>query len=427
MNIKTTTENELVIGLVEKESATTISIYLTALVSEKNDPITTAKQILFTELLLSGTKSLSRDQIQEKLRLLGSNIDTIYTNGKITTAISALESKIKPTLNLLNQIISNPTFTSTELKRAKQTLINQLELAKEDAKGFAHAQLNNCFIGVDDKRYSYDPETIIQAVTKVTRTELQALHIVFLNRQWTVTIGGNGAGLKHVLQAIKKIKKDYSSLVPVSMAEKKVSPPKSQLLLHEIKSKQNLELSFGASLPLELRSPDLAAFQFGLAVLGKWGGFAGRLMSTVREKEGLTYGIYARTEQIDLNQTGYWRIMSFFSPKDVKRGITSTIREIKKIHTSGITKSEWQRFTDILKTGERLTYDSLASTTNLVHNNLLLGRNWTDYQNYRQKLYTCTQKEVNLALRKYLLPEQLVISIAGPIAKAKDDLATSFT
>ena len=426
MNIKTTTENGLIVGLVEKESATTVTIYLSAVVCEQNSPTTTAKLILFTELLLSGTKTLSRDQIQEKLRLLGSHIDTNYNAGKITLVITALAEKIKPTLNLLNEIILNPAFAAPELKRAKQTLINQLELAKEDAKGIAHAKLNNSFIAPSDSRYSHSPEAISQTVSKITQKELQTLHQVFLNQQWTITVGANESSLKQVLAAILKTKSGYQSLVPNTKATEIVTPSKSPLLLHEVKSKQNLELSFGASLPLNLLSPDLAAFHFGLAVLGKWGGFAGRLMSTVREKEGLTYGIYARTEEIGLNQTGYWRILSFFSPKDVKRGIASTMREIKKIHTSGITKSEWQRFADILKTGEKLTYDSLTSTTSLVHNNLLLGRTWSDYQNYRQKLYNCSQKEVNSALSKYLLPEQLIISIAGPISNAKDDLATIF-
>lgn len=426
MNIKTITENGLIVGLVEKEEATTVTIYLSTEVCDENSPATTAQLILFSELLLSGTKTLSRDQIQEKLRLLGSQIDTNYNAGKITLSISALADKLKPTLKLLHEIITDSTFTALELKRAKQTLINQLELAKEDAKGLAHAKLNNSFISTSDNRYRYSPEAIAQTVSKITAKELLNLHQIFLNRQWTLTVGGNDSSLKQVLEDIKKTKKDLQSLVSNTTLSETNIKPESRILLHEVKSKQNLELSFGAYLPLELQSPDLAAFQFGLAVLGKWGGFAGRLMSTVREKEGLTYGIYARTEEIGLNQKGYWRIMSFFSPKDIKQGITSTLREIKKIHAKGITKSEWQRFSDILKTGEKLTYDSLISTTSLVHSNLLLGRSWADYQDYRQKLYSCTQKEVNLALRKYLLPEEVIISIAGPISKIDGDLATLF-
>lgn len=426
MNIKTITEDDLVVGLVEKTNALTVSIYLNATVCEQNGPTTTARLILFTELLLSGSKTYSRDEIQAKLRALGSSIDASYNSGKITLAISTLADKLKPTLELLKQILINPTFSIPELKRAKQTLINQLELAKEDARGLAHANLNNSFFNTKDNRYSYDPEALIQSVPSINQSELKKLHEIFLNRQWTITIGGNETSQSQTLQAIKKIKKGYKALIPEINNTSVALNDKPKLILHEVKSKQNLELSFGAYLPLDLRSPDLAAFQFGLAVLGKWGGFAGRLMSTVREKEGLTYGIYARTEEISLNQTGYWRIMSFFSPKDVKRGITSTLREINKIHANGITKSEWQRFSDILKTGERLTYDSLTSSTVLVHNNLLLGRNWLEYQDYRQRLYHCTLKEVNQALKKYLSPEKLLISIAGPIAKAKDDLATIF-
>ena len=146
MNIKTITEDDLVVGLVEKTNALTVSIYLNATVCEQNGPTTTARLILFTELLLSGSKTYSRDEIQAKLRALGSSIDASYNSGKITLAISTLADKLKPTLELLKQILINPTFSIPELKRAKQTLINQLELAKEDARGLAHANLNNSFL-----------------------------------------------------------------------------------------------------------------------------------------------------------------------------------------------------------------------------------------------------------------------------------------
>lgn len=424
MNIKTITENDIIFGLVEKSTAATVTIYLSTDLYEENSPAIIAQSILYTELLLSGTKDLTRDQIQEELRLLGSHIDASFSTGKATLTITALNNKLKPTLDLLHQIILKPAFPANELRRAKMTLINQLELAAEDARGIAQAKLNNLFIAPEDNRHSHEPKQISASVTSINRDKLLEIHQMLLNNQWTVSIGANEACLKKVMETIKKLKKPYlSTLAKVPQTTSPTTEKQPKLLLHEVKSKQNLELSIGGYLPLNLQSPDLAAFQFGLAVLGKWGGFAGRLMSTVREKEGLTYGIYARTEALNRHQTGYWRIMTFFSPSDVKKGINSTLREVKTICQNGITTSEWQRFTNILQTGEKLTYDSIAGTTSLVHLTLLNGRSWNDYQEYRQRLYRCTKKEVNLALKKYLQPEQITISIAGPIAKAKEDLA----
>lgn len=221
---------------------------------------------------------------------------------------------------------------------------------------------------------------------------------------------------------MKKIKKPRLAIAPVLTTTTSQIVKGKKLLLQSIASKQNIDLSIGSSLPLTISDDDLAPFTFGLAVLGKWGGFAGRLMSTVREKEGLTYGIYARFEGVSKTEAGYWRIMTFFAPKDVVQGINSTLREINKIHNSGITESEWRRFKNILQTGEVLVYDSLAGTVGFVHGALLSGLGFAEYKKYRECLYNCSRAEVNRALKKYLDPSNIVISAAGPVDKVAKDL-----
>jgi predicted Zn-dependent peptidase len=114
--------------------------------------------------------------------------------------------------------------------------------------------------------------------------------------------------------------------------------------------------------------------------------------------------------------------MTFFSPKDAIKGVTSTLREVKKIRQSGITTSEWERFKQILKTQETLVFDSLSSTTALVHNKLVSGINWTDHQIFSDKLQICTIKEINAALKKYLVDEAITISAAGPVSSIEKEL-----
>jgi zinc protease len=318
-------------------------------------------------------------------------------------------------------MLKSPAFKPAELKRASETLANSIEQMKEDAKSLALSGLKNSFFNPSSQNYDFDLDTLGTHIASCSITDLKKLHTLVLNAEWTVTVGGSANSVKTAEACINKLKP--SKDLPAEESETTFIGTKGrQVVIIEVKSKQNIEFSIGGYLPLTLKDKELPAFMFGLSVLGKWGGFSGRLMSTVREKEGLTYGIYAQVQGLNVSRAGYWRIMTFFSPKDTVKGVTSTLREINLIQNKGITDGEVTRFQTILKTSDALLMDSLLSTTRLVHRVLVSGQTWADYQDFRQKLYTCTKTEVNKALKEYLDISELTISAAGPTTSVKKEL-----
>ena len=423
MHIKTTTHEHYALSEITKPYAATVTLHITADCYSENSPARTALLLLYPDLILSGSGLYSREEFQHKLDELGSSITISESEGRISITMAALAEKLKPTLQLLEILLTKPTFKASEQKRATQTLKNSLELFKENARGIALSALRNSLFSNESRHFDVPPADVEKALTGLSTLQLKQIHAEFMNAYWTISVGGNEASLMVVLSALKKLK--TASVLTLIDKEIVLGTEKTsrQVLLHEVKSKQNIELSIGGHMPLTFTDSDLPAFLFGLAVLGKWGGFAGRLMSTVREKEGLTYTIYARADGITTSEVGYWRILTFFAPKDVVQGVTSTLREIESIVDKGITKSEFERFKTILKTGETLVFDSLNNTTALVHTNLVYGLQWEQYKAFRQAFQTVTQKEINAALRKYLNPQALVISAAGPIATVQKDLS----
>jgi len=420
MNI-TTTKGELYsLALIEKPSASTIYLNISADCFLDNSAKRAALFLLYSDILHSGTRTLTRDEFKRKCDELGTKISISTTNGVISIELAALSEKISPSLQLLNELIDKPAFKGSELVRAKRTLKNNLELSREDAKSIAHQLLKNTCYDKKSRYFGYLPEDVKSEVDNISITDLKSLHNELQNAYWVITVGGNKISLSKTQTVISKLKN--KSIVKTIVNTEQKHFKQTLVQQHEVKSKQNIEISIGAPLPFLLSDSDLPAFMFGLAVLGKWGGFAGRLMSTVREKEGLTYGIYAKTEGVTNTEPGHWRIMSFFAPKDVIRGITSTLREINIIAEKGITNSELLRFKTILKTSETLVFDSLSGTTKLVHQNLLAGFTWKEYYDFRSTFQTLTKKQINQALKKYLRSDSLCISAVGPIESVWKDL-----
>ncbi len=420
MHIETINHKDYRLAKIEKPGALTVSLLITVDCFTEHNAKTSILQYLYSDLLLSGAGQHTRSEFLHALNSLGATIEVSASGHKITITVATPKPKLAATLTLLVAMLEKPTFAGKELKRAISTLENTLELAKEDARSIAQSNLKNNFYKKTDRQHSFTPDELKKALKAVTVTDVKNLHNTFTSGAWTVSIGGNKESIATTVKTVQKIKSSSTARTEIYSNTQPLSKP--SVTVHEVKSKQNIEISIGAALPLTLEHADSPAFMFGLSVLGKWGGFAGRLMSTVREKEGLTYGIYARTENVGLNNTGYWRIMSFFAPKDVIKGITSTKREIALIAEKGITQSEFERFKTILKTADVLVFDSLSSTTALVHGNLVSGLLWNDYLVYKERFQNCTRSQINLTLKKYLHPSNLVISAAGPTAGVKKEL-----
>jgi len=378
---------------------------------------------LLCDLLLSGAGKLSREEFLDAVNEAGGSIAVHEQDGKLTITLETIEARLPKILTLTKLMLTDPTFSPKEITRAKETYRKQLRVASEQARAMAQKFLLRSLYTPSDRAYQFTPNEEVAVLNSVTKKHLTQLYQQCLNRQWIVTIGANERVAKHIQKVISSIHKvdvvcteTPQELLPVP------SPHTPMILTHHIGSQQNLELAIGQRLNLTLRDVDYPALLFALSVLGRWGDFTGRLMNTIRKKEGLTYGIYARAETSESTAFGHCRIMTFFHPKDLEQGIQSVLREIEKLHKSGITSTELQRFKTIFATSHSLLYDSLTSLTNTVHTNHTLGLTFEQYEALLQGINTLTVKDINTVIKKYLDPSGLTFSLAGNITAISSQL-----
>lgn len=406
----------MIINHIEKPGTELASIHITANFFKTGDASEYATAELYTDLLLSGAGQYSRSEFLDAINRLGASVGISAYAGNLTVTIETLAKKLPAVLTLVKTMIIDPNFATSEITRAQKTAHNALQTYKEQARPMAEEAFLRALYTAENPVYPHSPNETETAIAAVTRASVVSLHTHIWSQPLTVTIGGTSATAKKVLDVIKTIHRpvetEPSLSTPILKPVKK-TPPK--LLTTNIPSSQNVEFSIGGKLELTYQSPDMPAFLFGLTVLGKWGGFAGRLMSTVREKEGLTYGIYARIDNTSVDSSGHFRIMTFFAPKDCVQGILSIRREIAAITTKGITENELARFKQILRTGHVLMFDSLIQLTAGIHNQQVRGLSYSEYQAFYAALEKLTRTEVNRALKTHLDPKMLTISAAGPV------------
>ena len=384
-----------------------------------------AVRMVFTEMVRAGCGTLSREAFQDTLHTLGAQLGVSDSGNIFTFHLEARNDVLKKVLSLYKTFITAPAFQAKELSRVKEYLKNTLMLAREDAKGRAHDAFVNSAVSKRDWRFSYEIDEYIHAVENVTRADLLRLHTAIFERPWKHTCGGNSSACTLITKNLESCTIKLSG--PEEFITTAVSPlEKTHISLIDIPGKQNIEFSIGGMLPITFDHEDIPALTLGMNVLGMYGGFTGRLMSTVREKEGLTYGIYSRIEDISRYDEGYWRIMTFFNPQNTVQAIQSTLREVRLFVHEGITGDELARFKTIMRTRRILEQDSLLRVLASTHARHIADIDDTRYTAYIAHLDALTVKEVNRALLTHLGGKPVVISGAGPVSKLKSEILKTF-
>lgn len=423
--METTTKKHLNLmeSTVIREDERLAGLTLSIPIESEHAASTEALILVFCEGLRAGAGKLSREQFLDAESMLGAHIGVSGDSKFIHITLQSLDTTLAQSLKLLELMLVSPTFAEKEIKRIKELLTNALTLSKEDAKARAYEGFVNTFTEPTDSRYVFPIDELSRMIQKVTAKSLKSFHKILWNSEWIYTSGGSAPSAKKIASCIKKLRGDNVSKVKVSpVSVPFIEREKGSVQLLDIPHKQNIEFSIGNTLPLTRTDTDYPAFIFGMSVLALYGGFSGRLMSTVREKEGLTYSIYGQAEKITKTEQGFWRIATFFAPKDAVKGITATLREIKLIREKGITENELTRFKAIMNTRSSLVNDSLIKKVREVQGLRENDISDAEYKEFKSKLQKMTVTEVQTALKKYLNLETIVISGAGPIQSVKKEL-----
>lgn len=417
MNIKNFYKNNINFALVTKPGTSLCIVHISADLGIITSAKDSATRALFCDLLMSGAGEWSRTKFLDEINKNGGSIGISEDEGKININLETISERLPKILSLLKLMLTKPIFSNQEITRAKTTYHQELNLETEQARVMAHIKLFQSLYQTSERPYQYLPQEKQTVSKSVKRNEFKLLHKRLLLSPWSVTIGSNQTNITKIIKVIASLKKTEYKVIPTQDIDNQViNLSKSGLTTYQISTQQNIEVAIGQRLNLTLKHPDYPAVLFALAVLGKWGGFSGRLMSTVREKQGLTYGIYAKAEMLTKNETGNWRIMTFFHPNDLEKGIYSTLREINKLYRYGITEAELVRFKTIIKTSHSLLFDSLISLTTMVHTYNAKQLNFSDYENMLSQMQKLNRQAINRVIKAYLNPDLLQYSLAGNLA-----------
>jgi zinc protease len=366
-------------------------------------------------MLDRGTKTLDKFAIAEKLDNVGAEISYTVGTQSLEFRARCLRKDLPLVIGMIAAELRTPALQLVEFNKAKQQLAGELEASTQNSDTRAAEAFARAIYPEGHPNRPHSLSEYIAAARSANLEDLKAFQAKYYGPAHMSIVVAGDVSDADTQSEISKAFSGWTGGQDYVRPERPATPLAASEITVPLADKPSVTMMLGQATGLRHSDPDSLALRVGTAILGF--GFTGRLMGTVRDKEGLTYHIRASVGD-DSVVDGAWDISASFAPALLSRGVASTRRELAKWWKDGVTEQELEA----RKQGLIGTYHvGLATTTGLAETilvNMQRGYDPAWLDGYPKALKAVTREQVNAAIKAHLNPGTMVLVEAGSIAPA---------
>ena len=363
-------------------------------------------------MLDQGTTTEDKFAIAEKLDSVGAELGFEVGGTLMEFSGKCLRKDLPMVIGLLAEELRSPAFSEEEFAKVKQQLAGDLQRSLESTGYRSSQAFAEAIYQPGSPNYQPSTEAFLAAIKTATVADLRAFHKKYYGPAAFTVVAVGDLDIPGLQSEIAKAFSGWTGGVAMPAYPKPAPTDADRDQSVFMPEKPSVSVILGQPSGLKYTDPDSMPLRVATTILGS--GFTGRLMSTVRDKEGLTYGIGSRVGN-DAFAEGDWRISASFAPALLEKGLTSTRRELKKWYDDGVTAAELER----TKTNLAGSYKVGLATTDGIAGMILatIARgydlNWLD--EYPKTIDAVTLDQVNAAIKKHLNPDDMILIKAGTV------------
>lgn len=406
-------DNGLNVIVVQNDKLPRVSYRLTV----DRDPIMEGPKAGFVgfagDLLKAGTENRSKAQIDEAVDFMGASLST-YSTGM---SGSCLKKHSEELLELMNDILLNPTFPEEELEKVRKQTLSGLASAKTSADQISG---NITRAMTYSLQHPYGEQQTEKTTEAITREDLVAYYKTFFrpNISYLVVVGDISAE-EAKSQANKYFGEWEMAEVPELEYPTPIPPKENKVAFVPLRGAVQSVISITQPVDLAPGHPDAIATSVMNSILGG-GVFGGRLMQNLREDKAFTYG--ARSSLITDELVGRFQAGASVRNEVTDSAITEFLYEIERLTLETVEDTTLRFIKNYMNGSFARSLESPQTIARFALNIERYNLPKDYYATYLTKLEAVTKEDILRVAQRYIMPNNLYITVVGNKDEVADKL-----
>ncbi len=390
-------KNGLKVRLVEHHRLPIVALYLVVDAGAVHDPPDRPGLASFTAAMLAeGTKRRSATKISDDLGFIGATLSASAGFDSASLAGAALSQHLDALLDIFADVLVSPTFPAGDFARVQDQRIVALKQQLDEPRIVAaKALVELAWMNHPYGHWALGTEKSLRAFT---RADLAAYHAARWRPGAAELVVVGDVTQRELADKLESALGAWNGPKPAPLKAGPPKPPPARTVVIEKRgaSPQTFVLMGMPGIPRS--SPDYVATMVAMEVLG--GGSSSRLFKNLREKEGYTYGIYAREEARKL--AGGSVIAGSVKTEVTGPAMHALLAEIAAMRDHPVTQEELDVARNALLLSLPGEFANVAGIASKVAEEVIYGLPDDYWDSYAKQIAKVTADDVQRAARKVL-------------------------
>jgi zinc protease len=320
-------------------------------------------------------------------------------------------------LDLLRQVLREPSLPESEFLILQQQLKSQLEEASTEPSSIAPRAVNQLLnpYPPGDVRHVPSLPDELKLVEAVRLADVKRIYDEFLSAQAGELVVVGSFDEATITGALTAMLADWKSQQPYERIRlESTGPANGETVRVNTPDKANAMFFAGLIMPLSDGDADYPALVIANEVLGG-SGFASRLMNRIREKEGLSYGVGSALRAEALDPRAVLSLYAIANPQNIDKAVTLAHEELARMLQEEITDQELAESQQGWVQGEQSRRGNDMQLATILSNDLYAQRTLEFQQQLETAVMNLTKGQIQAAVTKHIDPTRLVNGVAGDL------------
>ena len=357
-------------------------------------------------LLSEGTQKYTSKEIAEKMDFYGIYFDANIDRDYSVITVCCLKKFLDPSLDLLKEIMTQPTFPENELRLHCAKRMQAIRIEREKVDYQAREKFAEALFGPD---HPYGTIPDIDAYNDLTTESLENFfnrHYTFENSFCVVSGQIDDADIENILRVGDSLPRgmNLDRNFPVVSVPRNVYVEKPEVLQSSLRIGKVL---------FNRTHPDYIGMQVVSTLLG--GYFSSRIIRNIREDKGYTYGAFAG--MVNMEDSGFFAVSTEVAAQFTDEAVAEIVKEIEQLREQPVSEEELSTVKNVMIGNIIRVLDGPFGIADVTVENLSNGEDNAYIDRMIEEINRTTPERVRQLAVRYLAPDTLTFVTVGKSSK----------